>query len=177
MLGFGDIIVPGILVGLGLRVDVGNPRMAKRKFHYPLFALCLLAYAVGLMVCYAAMSLMRRPQPALLYLNPRYYFPCRAPRRRAVAPSRHRAIVSHLPSPLTMVPTPPCSITIALWGWGLSTGAWRDMWNGPTKVASPTTVGRQRPSPASVEDGVTASAVAESSPSETEDENAPLIVT
>ena len=72
MLGFGDIIVPGIMAGLGLRVDVGNPRFAKRGFRYPLFALCLVAYATGLLICYVVMSVMQSPQPALLYLNPWY---------------------------------------------------------------------------------------------------------
>jgi len=76
MLGFGDIILPGILATLGLRFDLHRPPAASvagqalARWRYPLFLLCLAAYAVGLVICYGVMSVMQSPQPALLYLVP-----------------------------------------------------------------------------------------------------------
>ncbi|XP_037019528.2 signal peptide peptidase-like 2C [Artibeus jamaicensis] len=62
ILGFGDIVVPGFLVAYCHRFDV---QMRSRQVY---FMACTVAYAVGLLVTFAAMVLMKMGQPALLYL-------------------------------------------------------------------------------------------------------------
>ncbi|XP_024428674.2 signal peptide peptidase-like 2C [Desmodus rotundus] len=62
ILGFGDIVVPGFLVAYCHRFDV---QMRSRQVY---FVACTVAYAVGLLVTFAAMVLMQMGQPALLYL-------------------------------------------------------------------------------------------------------------
>ncbi|XP_036926202.1 signal peptide peptidase-like 2C [Sturnira hondurensis] len=62
ILGFGDIVVPGFLVAYCHRFDV---QMRSRQIY---FMACTVAYAVGLLVTFAAMVLMQMGQPALLYL-------------------------------------------------------------------------------------------------------------
>ncbi|XP_051725759.1 signal peptide peptidase-like 2A isoform X2 [Ctenopharyngodon idella] len=65
ILGYGDIIIPGLLVAYCHRFDMwtGNSR---RTY----FISCAVAYAVGLMVTFAVMLLSKMGQPALLYLVP-----------------------------------------------------------------------------------------------------------
>uniref|UniRef100_A0AAR2L9P7 PA domain-containing protein n=1 Tax=Pygocentrus nattereri TaxID=42514 RepID=A0AAR2L9P7_PYGNA len=64
ILGYGDIIVPGLLVAYCHRFDVwiGSNRIY--------FISCTIAYCVGLAVTFAVMLLSRMGQPALLYLVP-----------------------------------------------------------------------------------------------------------
>lgn len=62
ILGFGDIVVPGLLVAYCHRFDV---HIRSRQVY---FVACTVAYAVGLLVTFAAMALMQMGQPALLYL-------------------------------------------------------------------------------------------------------------
>ncbi|XP_007992871.2 signal peptide peptidase-like 2B isoform X1 [Chlorocebus sabaeus] len=64
LLGFGDILVPGLLVAYCHRFDVQvqSPRVY--------FVACTVAYGVGLLVTFVALALMQRGQPALLYLVP-----------------------------------------------------------------------------------------------------------
>lgn len=62
ILGFGDIVVPGFLVAYCHRFDV---QMRSRQVY---FMACTVAYAVGLLVTFAAMVLTQMGQPALLYL-------------------------------------------------------------------------------------------------------------
>ncbi|XP_032354104.1 signal peptide peptidase-like 2C [Camelus ferus] len=62
ILGFGDIVVPGFLVAYCHRFDV---QIRSRQVY---FMACTAAYAVGLLVTFAAMALMQMGQPALLYL-------------------------------------------------------------------------------------------------------------
>ncbi|KAL7879294.1 hypothetical protein AOLI_G00102680 [Acnodon oligacanthus] len=64
ILGYGDIIVPGLLVAYCHRFDVwiGSNRIY--------FISCTIAYCVGLAVTFAVMLLSGMGQPALLYLVP-----------------------------------------------------------------------------------------------------------
>ncbi|XP_036420471.1 signal peptide peptidase-like 2A isoform X2 [Colossoma macropomum] len=64
ILGYGDIIVPGLLVAYCHRFDVwiGSNRIY--------FISCTIAYCVGLAVTFVVMLLSRMGQPALLYLVP-----------------------------------------------------------------------------------------------------------
>ncbi|XP_062598448.1 signal peptide peptidase-like 2B [Saccostrea cucullata] len=64
LLGFGDIIVPGVLVSYNHRFDV---RVGTRKVY---FIATVIAYALGLVVTFIALYLMDKGQPALLYLVP-----------------------------------------------------------------------------------------------------------
>ncbi|XP_050956652.1 signal peptide peptidase-like 2A isoform X2 [Labeo rohita] len=65
ILGYGDIIIPGLLVAYCHKFDVwmGNSRRIY-------FISCAVAYAVGLGVTFAVMLLSKMGQPALLYLVP-----------------------------------------------------------------------------------------------------------
>ncbi|XP_067246799.1 signal peptide peptidase-like 2A [Chanodichthys erythropterus] len=65
ILGYGDIIIPGLLVAYCHRFDVwtGNSR---RTY----FISCAVAYAAGLVVTFAVMLVSKMGQPALLYLVP-----------------------------------------------------------------------------------------------------------
>ncbi|XP_069914670.1 signal peptide peptidase-like 2B isoform X4 [Oryctolagus cuniculus] len=64
LLGFGDILVPGLLVAYCHRFDI--QAQASRVY----FVACTIAYGVGLLLTFLALALMRRGQPALLYLVP-----------------------------------------------------------------------------------------------------------
>lgn len=64
LLGFGDIIIPGLLVSHNLAFDL---RVNSRKIYY--IATCI-GYAVGMVVTFGALALMKTGQPALLYLVP-----------------------------------------------------------------------------------------------------------
>lgn len=66
MLGFGDVALPGLLVSYLRRYDLVNRRPCLRGY----FAAALLGYFAGLCATVAALVLMRKGQPALLYLVP-----------------------------------------------------------------------------------------------------------
>lgn len=65
ILGFGDIIVPGLLVAYCSRFDVWVN--SRRKVY---FFSCCTAYLMGMIVTFAVMLLSGMGQPALLYLVP-----------------------------------------------------------------------------------------------------------
>uniref|UniRef100_A0A3Q4A8E1 PA domain-containing protein n=1 Tax=Mola mola TaxID=94237 RepID=A0A3Q4A8E1_MOLML len=65
ILGYGDIIVPGLLVAYCSRFDVW---INSRKKIY--FVSCCIAYLLGLIMTFAVMLLSGMGQPALLYLVP-----------------------------------------------------------------------------------------------------------
>ncbi|XP_069767457.1 signal peptide peptidase-like 2A isoform X2 [Narcine bancroftii] len=64
VLGFGDIIVPGLLVAYCRRFDVQTNHSSVY------FILCTLAYAVGMVLTFVVLIAMKMAQPALLYLVP-----------------------------------------------------------------------------------------------------------
>ncbi|XP_061097432.1 signal peptide peptidase-like 2 [Conger conger] len=64
LLGFGDILVPGLLVAYCHRFDV---QMQTSRIY---FLACTIGYGVGLLVTFAVLALMQAAQPALLYLVP-----------------------------------------------------------------------------------------------------------
>lgn len=66
MIGFGDIVVPGLLVAYSAYFDtLAHP--GKFKWYY---LVSVISYAVGLVFTYIALNEMEVPQPALLYLVP-----------------------------------------------------------------------------------------------------------
>ncbi|MEE6487199.1 hypothetical protein FKM82_014830 [Ascaphus truei] len=64
LLGFGDILVPGLLVAYCHRFDI---QMQSSRIY---FVACTIAYGIGLLVTFVALALMQMGQPALLYLVP-----------------------------------------------------------------------------------------------------------
>ncbi|XP_056276301.1 signal peptide peptidase-like 2 isoform X2 [Pseudoliparis swirei] len=64
LLGFGDILVPGLLVAYCHRFDIltQSPRIY--------FVACTIAYGIGLLITFVALAVMQMGQPALLYLVP-----------------------------------------------------------------------------------------------------------
>ncbi|XP_041030891.1 signal peptide peptidase-like 2A isoform X4 [Carcharodon carcharias] len=64
LLGFGDIIVPGLLVAYCRRFDL------QTNTSNIYFILCTIAYAVGMVLTFIALILTSMAQPALLYLVP-----------------------------------------------------------------------------------------------------------
>uniref|UniRef100_A0A8C8SPS7 Signal peptide peptidase like 2A n=1 Tax=Pelusios castaneus TaxID=367368 RepID=A0A8C8SPS7_9SAUR len=64
LLGFGDIIVPGLLVAYCRRFDV---QTSSSSVYY---VSCTIAYAVGMVLTFVVLALMKMGQPALLYLVP-----------------------------------------------------------------------------------------------------------
>ncbi|XP_020784750.1 signal peptide peptidase-like 2 [Boleophthalmus pectinirostris] len=64
LLGFGDILVPGLLVAYCHRFDI---LMQTSRIY---FVACTIAYGVGLLITFVALALMQMGQPALLYLVP-----------------------------------------------------------------------------------------------------------
>ncbi|KAM9312598.1 signal peptide peptidase-like 2A [Gastrophryne carolinensis] len=64
LLGFGDIIVPGLLVAYCNRFDV---RTSSSSIY---FISCTIAYAVGMVLTFVILMVMKTGQPALLYLVP-----------------------------------------------------------------------------------------------------------
>ncbi|XP_055463790.1 signal peptide peptidase-like 2B isoform X2 [Psammomys obesus] len=64
LLGFGDILVPGLLVAYCHRFDIQT--QSSRIY----FVTCTIAYGLGLLVTFVALVFMQRGQPALLYLVP-----------------------------------------------------------------------------------------------------------
>ncbi|KAH9604125.1 hypothetical protein KSS87_010465 [Heliosperma pusillum] len=67
VIGFGDILLPGLLIAFSLRYDwLGNKKI---RAGYFLWAIC--AYGFGLLITYVALNLMDgHGQPALLYIVP-----------------------------------------------------------------------------------------------------------
>jgi len=65
LLGFGDILVPGMLVGFCHGFDLATS--SRHKVYY---VTTLVAYGVGLVVTFISLYLMASAQPALLYLVP-----------------------------------------------------------------------------------------------------------
>ncbi|XP_057435651.1 signal peptide peptidase-like 4 [Lotus japonicus] len=67
VIGFGDIILPGLLVAFSLRYDW----LAKKNLRAGYFLYAMTAYGLGLLVTYLALNLMDgHGQPALLYIVP-----------------------------------------------------------------------------------------------------------
>ncbi|XP_048471654.1 signal peptide peptidase-like 2A isoform X2 [Rhincodon typus] len=64
ILGFGDIIVPGLLVAYCRRFDL------QTNTSNIYFILCTIAYAVGMILTFIVLILTKMAQPALLYLVP-----------------------------------------------------------------------------------------------------------
>ncbi|XP_062054142.1 signal peptide peptidase-like 2A [Lepus europaeus] len=64
ILGFGDIIVPGLLIAYCRRFDV---QMGSSSIYY---ISSTIAYAVGMILTFVVLVLMKKGQPALLYLVP-----------------------------------------------------------------------------------------------------------
>ncbi|XP_074660795.1 signal peptide peptidase-like 2B [Tubulanus polymorphus] len=64
LLGFGDIIVPGLLVAYCHGIDL---RVQSKKIY---FIGCSLGYGIGLLITFIALAMMETGQPALLYLVP-----------------------------------------------------------------------------------------------------------
>ncbi|KAK3742104.1 hypothetical protein QZH41_020263 [Actinostola sp. cb2023] len=65
LLGFGDIIVPGLFIGFCHSFDI--MQNTPKKIY---FVATSIAYGVGLIITFAALFLMKKGQPALLYLVP-----------------------------------------------------------------------------------------------------------
>lgn len=64
LLGFGDILVPGLLVAYCHRFDI---LMQNSRIY---FLACTIGYGIGLLITFVALALMQMGQPALLYLVP-----------------------------------------------------------------------------------------------------------
>ncbi|XP_037537292.1 signal peptide peptidase-like 2 [Nematolebias whitei] len=64
LLGFGDILVPGLLVVYCHRFDI----LTQSSRIY--FVTCTIAYGIGLLITFVALAVMQMGQPALLYLVP-----------------------------------------------------------------------------------------------------------
>jgi len=75
LLGLGDIVIPGFVIGMLLRFDADNARLPVKfnlfaSFPKPYFHTCLAAYMVGLATTLLVMIQFNAAQPALLYLVP-----------------------------------------------------------------------------------------------------------
>lgn len=67
IIGFGDIILPGLLVAFSLRYDWLSNKSLKAGY----FLWVMIAYGLGLLITYIALNLMDgHGQPALLYIVP-----------------------------------------------------------------------------------------------------------
>uniref|UniRef100_H9G846 Signal peptide peptidase like 2A n=1 Tax=Anolis carolinensis TaxID=28377 RepID=H9G846_ANOCA len=64
LLGFGDIVVPGLLIAYCHRFDVHTSSPSVYFFS------CVIAYSVGMLITFVGLVLMKSAQPALLYLVP-----------------------------------------------------------------------------------------------------------
>ncbi|XP_060939832.1 signal peptide peptidase-like 2 [Limanda limanda] len=64
LLGFGDVLVPGLLVAYCHRFDL----LTQSSGIY--FVCCTIAYGIGLLITFVALAVMQMGQPALLYLVP-----------------------------------------------------------------------------------------------------------
>ena len=65
ILGYGDMVVPGLLVAYCARFD---QRVRGSRWAY--FLSCCVAYFLGMLATFGAMLVSARGQPALLYLVP-----------------------------------------------------------------------------------------------------------
>ncbi|XP_035216472.1 signal peptide peptidase-like 2B [Stegodyphus dumicola] len=68
LLGFGDILVPGLLISYCHGYDL----ITNKKLYFPV---TIVAYGVGLLVTFIGLFLMSAAQPALLYLVPSTLLP------------------------------------------------------------------------------------------------------
>ncbi|KAF8365117.1 hypothetical protein HHK36_032860 [Tetracentron sinense] len=67
IIGFGDILLPGLLIAFSLRYDW----LAKKNLRAGYFLWAMFAYGLGLLITYVALNLMDgHGQPALLYIVP-----------------------------------------------------------------------------------------------------------
>jgi signal peptide peptidase-like protein 2B len=67
IIGFGDILLPGLVVAFALRYDF----VAKKSLQSGYFLWSMVAYGSGLLITYVALNLMDgHGQPALLYIVP-----------------------------------------------------------------------------------------------------------
>ncbi|KVH95424.1 Peptidase A22B, signal peptide peptidase [Cynara cardunculus var. scolymus] len=67
IIGFGDILLPGLLIAFSLRYDW----LAKKHIRSGYFLWAMFAYGLGLLITYVALNLMDgHGQPALLYIVP-----------------------------------------------------------------------------------------------------------
>ncbi|XAR63051.1 hypothetical protein NMG60_11022853 [Bertholletia excelsa] len=67
IIGFGDIILPGLVVAFSLRYDW----LSKKNLRAGYFLWAIIAYGLGLLITYVALNLMDgHGQPALLYIVP-----------------------------------------------------------------------------------------------------------
>ncbi|KAI9075131.1 hypothetical protein K1719_042862 [Acacia pycnantha] len=67
IIGFGDILIPGLLIAFSLRYDW----LANKSLRDGYFLWAMLAYGFGLMITYLALNLMNgQGQPALIYIVP-----------------------------------------------------------------------------------------------------------
>ncbi|KAK6137475.1 hypothetical protein DH2020_028780 [Rehmannia glutinosa] len=67
IIGFGDILLPGLLVAFSLRYDL----LANKSLRAGYFFWTIVAYGLGLLITYIALNLMDgHGQPALLYIVP-----------------------------------------------------------------------------------------------------------
>ena len=71
LLGFGDILLPGLFVAFCHNFDI----LAKTKYRI-YFVATSIAYAIGLLITFVALLLMKSGQPALLYLAPSVLIAC-----------------------------------------------------------------------------------------------------
>lgn len=104
LLGFGDILVPGLLVAYCHGFDLLTTRSRLYFFTGTMF------YGVGLVLTFIALYLMRTPQPALLYLVPATLLPtiCIAWCRGQLADIWHG--VKPVPLALTGQTIPPATV-------------------------------------------------------------------
>jgi minor histocompatibility antigen H13 len=71
MLGLGDVVIPGIFIGLCLRWDFHRSRNTTSggSFSKPYFYTSLIGYIAGLVTTMLVMHIFGKAQPALLYLR------------------------------------------------------------------------------------------------------------
>jgi len=65
VLGLGDVVIPGLFVGLMAKAD---EILQPKNVSY--FSVAVVAYALGLAACFTANEIYHNGQPALLYLDP-----------------------------------------------------------------------------------------------------------
>jgi minor histocompatibility antigen H13 len=75
MLGLGDIVIPGIFIGLCLKFDIDQVLLKSKPkifsdFSIPYFNTSYIGYIAGIVLTFAAMYIFDHAQPALLYLVP-----------------------------------------------------------------------------------------------------------
>lgn len=70
LLGFGDILLPGLFVGFCRNFDI--VAQIKRS---PYFVGAIVGYGIGLLITFIALVYMKTGQPALLYLVPSVLIP------------------------------------------------------------------------------------------------------